>query len=64
MYRRPARVQRTDLQPAENYSLKIACVFAALGVLVIMGISLHMAVNLLQRRVVFWRRPPSVEDRP
>jgi NitT/TauT family transport system permease protein len=40
-----------------NYSLKIARVFAVLVILAIMGITLHLAVDLLHRRVVFWRRP-------
>jgi NitT/TauT family transport system permease protein len=48
-----------------NYSLQIGRVFAVLVILAVMGISLHVAVNLLHRRVVFWRRPQhSVEDRP
>jgi NitT/TauT family transport system permease protein len=47
-----------------NYSLKIAAVFAVLIILAVLGISLHLVVTLLHRRVVFWRRPQiSLEDR-
>jgi NitT/TauT family transport system permease protein len=47
-----------------NYGLKIAAVFAVLIVLAALGIALHLAVTLLHRRVVFWRRPQHlVEDR-
>lgn len=37
-----------------NFSMDMASVFAILIVLSLMGIGLHMLVNLIQRRVVFW----------
>ena len=37
-----------------NFSMDMAGVFAILIVLSLMGIGLHMLVNLIQRRVVFW----------
>lgn len=40
-----------------NYQLKIARVFAILIILAAMGITLHTAVKILHRRVVFWRKP-------
>jgi len=40
-----------------NFQLKIAKVFAILVVLAAMGITLHLIVKALHRRVVFWRQP-------
>jgi hypothetical protein len=40
-----------------NYQLKIARVFAILIILAAIGISLHTAVKMLHRRIVFWRKP-------
>lgn len=46
-----------------NFALQIARVFAVLVVLAAMGIALHLLVDLLHRRVVFWRVPRrNVED--
>ena len=41
-----------------NADLKIAAVFALLVVLATIGIVLHGAVKLVQRRVMFWVEPP------
>lgn len=41
-----------------NADLKIAAVFALLVVLATIGIVLHGAVKLVQRRVMFWAEPP------
>jgi NitT/TauT family transport system permease protein len=40
-----------------NYQLKIARVFAILIILAAIGITLHTAVKILHRRIVFWRKP-------
>jgi len=40
-----------------NYQLKIARVFAILIILAGIGISLHTAVKMLHRRIVFWHKP-------
>jgi NitT/TauT family transport system permease protein len=40
-----------------NFELKIARVFAVLAILAAMGITLHIIVRTLHRKVVFWRRP-------
>ena len=37
-----------------NFNMDMAGVFAILIILSLMGIGLHMAVNFIQRRVVFW----------
>jgi NitT/TauT family transport system permease protein len=43
-----------------NADLKIDAVFALLIVLAAVGVSLHMAVLLVQRRVMFWSQPAAV----
>jgi ABC-type nitrate/sulfonate/bicarbonate transport system permease component len=40
-----------------NYQLKIARVFAILIILAAISISLHTAVKMLRRLIVFWRKP-------
>ena len=40
-----------------NFSMDMAGVFAILVVLSLMGIGLHLLVNRIQRRVVFWMEP-------
>ncbi len=40
-----------------NFNLDMAGVFSILIVLSLMGISLHLIINWLQRRVVFWAQP-------
>ncbi len=42
-----------------NFNMDMAGVFAILVVLSAMGVGLHMAVNLIQRRVVFWMESAS-----
>ena len=38
----------------KNFNMDMAGVFAILIVLSAMGIGLHLAVNAVQRKVVFW----------
>jgi NitT/TauT family transport system permease protein len=38
----------------KNFNMDMAGVFAILIILSVMGIGLHMLVNFIQRRVVFW----------
>lgn len=40
-----------------NFNLDMAGVFAILVVLSMMGIGIHLIINRLQRRVVFWAQP-------
>lgn len=40
-----------------NFQLKIARVFAILVILAAMGITLHVIVKTLHRKIVFWRAP-------
>lgn len=40
-----------------NYQLKIANVFAVLAMLASVGIVLHVAVKMLHRKIVFWKKP-------
>ena len=42
-----------------NFNMDMAGVFAILIILSVMGIGLHMLVNAIQRRVVFWMESAS-----
>jgi NitT/TauT family transport system permease protein len=37
-----------------NFTMDMAGVFAILVILSLLGVGLHLAVNRIQRRVVFW----------
>jgi NitT/TauT family transport system permease protein len=43
-----------------NFSLDIAAVFAVLILLSIMGVALHLIMQLIQKRVIFWAEPEQV----
>ena len=47
-----------------NADLKIAAVFALLVILAAIGLLLHAAVRLVQRRVMFWVEPPDRAMQP
>jgi NitT/TauT family transport system permease protein len=46
-----------------QFELEVAGVFAVIVVLGAMGIILHFAMIVLQRRIVFWSKPNLVEKR-
>ena len=46
-----------------QFELEVAGVFAVIVVLGAMGIILHFAMGVLQRRIVFWSKPNLVEKR-
>ncbi len=43
-----------------NFQLDIAAVFAVLILLSIMGVALHLIMQLIQKRVIFWAEPEQV----
>ena len=43
-----------------NFSLDVAAVFAVLILLSIMGVALHLIMQLIQKRVIFWAEPEQV----
>jgi NitT/TauT family transport system permease protein len=43
-----------------NFSLDIAGVFAVLILLSVMGVALHLIMQAIQRRVIFWAEPEQV----
>ena len=43
-----------------NFSLDIAAVFAVLILLSIMGVALHLIMQVIQKRVIFWAEPEQV----
>ena len=43
-----------------NFSLDIAAVFAVLILLSIMGVALHLIMQIIQKRVIFWAEPEQV----
>ena len=43
-----------------NFALDIAAVFAVLILLSVMGVALHLAMQAIQRRVIFWAEPEQV----
>lgn len=43
-----------------NFSLDIAGVFAVLILLSVLGVSLHLVMQAIQRRVIFWAEPDQV----
>lgn len=43
-----------------NFSLDIAGVFAVLVLLAFMGVALHLVMQAIQRRVIFWAEPDEV----
>ncbi len=45
-----------------NVTLDIAGVFAVLILLAVLGIALHLAMQAVERRVIFWSQPEEVTD--
>ena len=45
-----------------NVTLDIAGVFAVLILLAVLGIALHLAMQAVERRVIFWAQPEEVTD--
>ena len=43
-----------------NFQLDVAAVFAVLILLSIMGVALHLIMQLIQKRVIFWAEPEQV----
>ena len=43
-----------------NVSLDIAGVFAVLVMLSVMGVALHLVMQAIQKRVIFWAEPDDV----
>ena len=43
-----------------NFSLDIAGVFAVLILLSVMGVALHLVMQAIQKRVIFWAEPDQV----
>ncbi len=43
-----------------NFSLDIAGVFAVLVLLALMGLALHLVMQAIQRRVIFWAEPDEI----
>ncbi len=43
-----------------NFSLDIAGVFAVLLILALMGLALHLVMQAIQRRVIFWAEPDEI----
>jgi NitT/TauT family transport system permease protein len=43
-----------------NFNLDIAGVFAVMILLSIMGVALHLIMQFIQKRVIFWAEPDEV----
>ena len=43
-----------------NVSLDIAGVFAVMILLAVLGIALHLVMQVIQRRVIFWAQPDEI----
>ena len=43
-----------------NYNLDIAGVFAVMILLAVLGVALHVLMQVIQRRVIFWAEPDQV----